>query len=73
MSSNIAFVLIDKEKRLINISSSCISMLGIDNSRIKRFKDNGMNLDSFIKEFQIKNYFNQRGQLKWNLDVDLER
>jgi hypothetical protein len=58
MSSNIAFILIDKEKRLINISSSCISMIGLDNQRVKRYRDNGMTLDSFIKDFQIKNYFN---------------
>ena len=50
MSSNIGFLLIDKDKKIQAISSSCITMLYMDNSRLKKINSSGITIDSFASD-----------------------
>jgi hypothetical protein len=37
IQSNIAFILLSRDKRIINISSGCIRMLGLDLYKLKKY------------------------------------
>ena len=44
MSSNIGFILLNKDKKIQGISSSCMRLLNLDISRMRRLTNNGYDL-----------------------------
>lgn len=44
ISSDIAYVLINKEKKLQGISSSCMPLMNIDINKMKRLSISGLNI-----------------------------
>lgn len=73
MNSNIAFILVDKEKRIIGISSSCISMLYLDLHRLERINYQGITLNAFSQDIQLKKDLDKQYLINWNLETDFER
>lgn len=45
MSTNIGFVLLNKEKKIQGISSSCMRLLNLDITRMRRLTSNGYDLN----------------------------
>ncbi len=50
MSSNIGFLLIDRDRKIQAISSSCITMLYLDNNRMKKLRQTSVTIDNFSPE-----------------------
>jgi hypothetical protein len=73
MSSNIAFLLVDKDRKIIGISSSCISMLYLDLSRLKKLNQQGITLDKFSSDIHLKKDTDKQYLINWNLELDFER
>ena len=45
MSSNIGFVLLNKDKKIQGISSSCMRLMNLDLTRMRRLTGNGYDLN----------------------------
>jgi hypothetical protein len=73
MSSNIAFLLVDKDRKIIGISSSCISMLYLDLNRLKKLNQQGITLDKFSSDIHLKKDTDKQYLINWNLELDFER
>ena len=50
ISSNIAYLLVSKERRILNISSSCIKMLSLDIQKLKRLNHNNIDINKIAPE-----------------------
>lgn len=72
MNSNIAYLIIDKDKKIIAISSSCITLLYLDLSRLERLTTKGVTLNSFCQDIQLKKDSEKPFLVTWNAEISLE-
>ena len=54
MSSNIGYVLINKEKKIQGISSSCLKLMGVDVNRVKRMNSAGYDINKLAPDIDYK-------------------
>jgi hypothetical protein len=75
MSSNIGFLLVDKDRKIQAISSSCISMLYLDLIRLKRLNSNGATLDDYSPEIYQNQEMGERQfyPVEWQFETDIDR
>lgn len=81
MSSNIAFILVDEDRRVQAINSSCISMLFLDIGRVRKMNASNVQIDAFAPELASKrgggggdvNDRQPAFPITWNVEVDYER
>lgn len=73
INSKIAYLIIDKDKKIIAISSSCITLLYLDLARLERLTSQGVTLNTFCQDIQLKKDSEKPFLVTWNAEICLER